>query len=119
MMALEVGDMMNSGYKRGHDNLDNEDESIEETPEEKRLRLAQIYLEEIKRRGTNSTVTPSDQVTCNSCYFVFLEEEAHRHEESTGQDRVNEVLRQNELEENQKAFKTIADKYNGYGKTRT
>ena len=28
------------------------DEEIEETPEEKRLRLATIYLEEIQRKGT-------------------------------------------------------------------
>ena len=49
---------------------------------------------------------------------MLLEEEARGHE-STDRDKVNEVLRQNELEENQKAFKTIADKYNDYGKTRT
>ena len=48
-----------SANKRQHESEDesdvesgiSSDEQIEETPEEKRLRLASIYLEEIQRKG--------------------------------------------------------------------
>ena len=48
-----------SASKRQHESEDesdvesgiSSDEEIEETPEEKRLRLASIYLEEIQRKG--------------------------------------------------------------------
>lgn len=61
----------------------------DETPEEKRLRLAQIYLEELQRK----------------------EEE----NKSVSHEDVNNKLRQKELEESQKLVKFIADKFQSFG----
>merc|ERR1712080_372288 len=72
------------------DEIESEEEIAEETPEEKRLRLAQIYLEELQRK----------------------EEEA---KESLSHEDVNNKLRQKELEESQKLVKFIADKFKSFG----
>lgn len=63
------------------------EEDVEETPEEKRLRLAQIYLEELQRK----------------------EEESNSHNE------INAKLTQNELEANAKVVKSVADKFASFG----
>ena len=42
-----------SDFESG-DEIRSEEEIAEETPEEKRLRLAQIYLEELQRKGKRS-----------------------------------------------------------------
>jgi len=72
------------------DEIESEEEIAEETPEEKRLRLAQIYLEELQRK----------------------EEEA---KESLSHEDVNNKLRQKELEESQKLVKFIVDKFKSFG----
>ena len=58
-MATTAVRARTSANKRQHESEDesdvesgiSSDEQIEETPEEKRLRLASIYLEEIQRKG--------------------------------------------------------------------
>lgn len=66
------------------DEIIESEQEIEETPEEKRLRLAQIYLEELQRK---------------------------ENEQNENHDEINDKLRQKELEANQKIVKFVADKY--------
>ena len=86
-----------ANYKRKHDVAENSESSeeenyesdaseIEETPEEKRRRIAEIYLEELQRK------------------------EAEENENVSHED-INAKLRQQELEANQKIIKLLADKF--------
>ena len=85
-----------STYKRKHEesedsesseeNYESDASEIEETPEEKRRRIAEIYLEELQRK------------------------EAEENENLTHED-INAKLRQEELEENQKIIKLLAEKF--------
>merc|ERR1712029_1201476 len=90
-----------ANYKRKHDVAENSDSSeeenyesdaseIEETPEEKRRRIAEIYLEELQRK------------------------EAEENENVSHED-INAKLRQQELEANQKIIKLLADKFDSCG----
>ena len=96
---------MNSkpNYKRKHaeyEESESESEASEayesdnsensETPEEKRRRIAEIYLEELQRK------------------------EAEENENLTHED-INAKLRQTELEQNQKIIKLIGDKFSSCG----
>ena len=86
-------------YKRKHEesedsesseeNYESDASEIEETPEEKRRRIAEIYLEELQRK------------------------EAEEKDNLTHED-INAKLRQEELEENQKVIKLLADKFDGF-----
>ncbi len=102
--------------KAAIEEFDYDDENaVEETPEEKRLRLAQIYLEEIKRRGDfKSKIEP--KFFGKSDFFPFFAEEEAKGEETLDHDEVNKALRQDELEENQRAFKPIAENFDSFGK---
>merc|ERR1712223_1006473 len=79
-----------SASKRQHESEDESDEESEETPEEKRLRLASIYLEEIQRK----------------------EEEAR---ETVTTEDLNARLRHDELEQSQKLFRLSANKFQSFG----
>merc|ERR1712062_775873 len=96
---VEMATLMDvkANYKRKHDVAENSESSeeenyesdaseIEETPEEKRRRIAEIYLEELQRK------------------------EAEENENVSHED-INAKLRQAELEENQKIIKLLADKF--------
>ena len=102
--------------KAAIEEFDYDDENaVEETPEEKRLRLAQIYLEEIKRRGKKSQKSNLNSLENLTFSYFFAEEEA-KGEETLDHDEVNKALRQDELEENQRAFKPIAENFDSFGK---
>lgn len=96
----------------------------DETPEEKRLRLAQIYLEELQRKGKIPQWTNSQPTQIWGCFTGFflqllifftilLSEEENK---SVSHEDVNDKLRQKELEESQKLVKFIADKFQSFGK---
>jgi len=79
----------NDSESEGFESTGEVESEEDETPEEKRLRLAQIYLEELQRK----------------------EEE----NKSVSHEDVNNKLRQKELEESQKLVKFIADKFQSFG----